>query len=125
MNNPLRSILKVRHAGAAALAVAAVAAVASPASAAPVSRSHHGKHATPAQAVSTQAAATPAAAPAAAPTFTSVISIGGYVFYNLTYAEAVDAYFAAVAAAPAGYTPPPVYSVSVNTTVSGTVEDGN
>lgn len=69
-------------------------------------------------------APTPAPAPAA-PTFTSVISIGGYVFYNLTYAEAVDAWFAAVAAAPAGYTPPPVYSVSVNTTVSGSVEDGN
>ena len=45
---------------------------------------------------------------------TSVISIGGYVFYNLTYAEAVEAYAAAVAAAPAGYTPPPVTSVSVD-----------
>ncbi len=64
-------------------------------------------------------AVTPAA-PVAAPTFTSVISIGGYVFYNLTYLEAVDAYAAAVAAAPAGYTPPPVTSVSVTTTVGGT-----
>ena len=54
-----------------------------------------------------------------------MISIGGYVFYNLTYLEAVDAWFAAVAAAPAGYTPPAVTSVSVNTTVSGTVENGN
>ena len=54
-----------------------------------------------------------------------MISIGGYVFYNLTYAEAVEAWAAAVAAAPAGYTPPTVYSVSVNTTVSGTVEDPN
>jgi Trk-type K+ transport system membrane component len=52
----------------------------------------------------------------------SVHSIGGYVFYNVSYAEAVDMYFAAVAAAPAGYTPPPVYSVSTTTTVSGTVE---
>jgi hypothetical protein len=34
-------------------------------------------------------------------------------------AEAVDAYAAAVAAAPAGYTPPPVTSVSVTSTVSG------
>ena len=52
---------------------------------------------------------------------TSVISIGGYVFYNLTYAEAAEAYAAAVAAAPDGYTPPPVTSVSVTTTVGGTV----
>ena len=36
---------------------------------------------------------TPAPAAAPAPAVTSVISIGGYVFYNLTYAEAVDAYF--------------------------------
>ena len=48
-----------------------------------------------------------------------MISIGGYVFYNLTLAEAYDAYAAAVAAAPAGYTPPPVTSVSVTSTVSG------
>jgi hypothetical protein len=59
----------------------------------------------------------PTPAPVATPTVTSVISIGGYVFYNLTYAEAVDAYAAAVAAAPAGYTPPPVTSVSVDVTV--------
>ena len=39
----------------------------------------------------------------------------------MTYLEAVDLWFAAVAAAPAGYTPPPVYSVSATTTVSGTV----
>ena len=50
-----------------------------------------------------------------------MISIGGYVFYNLTYLEAVEAYFAAVAAAPPGYTPPPVTSISVDTTVGGTV----
>ena len=43
----------------------------------------------------------------------------------MSYLDAVDAYFAAVAAAPAGYTPPPVTSVSVDTTVSGTVENGN
>jgi hypothetical protein len=64
-------------------------------------------------------AAVPAAAsaPIATPTVTSVISIGGYVFYNLTYVEAVEAYFAAVAAAPAGYSPPPVTSVSVDVSV--------
>ena len=66
-------------------------------------------------------AATPAPAPAPAPPVNSVISIGGYVFYNLSYAEAVAAYEAAVAAAPAGYTPPPVTSVSVTTTVGGQV----
>ena len=43
----------------------------------------------------------------------------------MTYLEAVELYFAAVAAAPASYTPPPVYSVSATTTVSGTVEGGN
>ena len=44
--------------------------------------------------------------------------IGGYVFYNLTYPEAVAAYEAAVAS---GATPPPpVTSVSVTTTVGGT-----
>ena len=73
------------------------------------------KPATAARAAPVRAAAAPA--PAAAPAVNSVISIGGYVFYNLTYAEAVDAYAAAVAAAPAGYTPPPVTSVSVTTTV--------
>jgi hypothetical protein len=68
------------------------------------------------------AAAGFAAETASAAPVSSVHSIGGYVFYNVTYAEAVDLYFAAVAAAPAGYTPPPVYSVSASTTVSGTVE---
>jgi hypothetical protein len=118
MNNPLP---KLRHLGAAALTVAAVAVVASPASAAGF-RSHHAKRAAAAPAVTTAAVAP---TPVAAPTVTSVISIGGYVFYNLTYAEAVDAWAAAVAAAPAGYVPPTVYSVSVNTTVSGDVENGN
>ena len=61
---------------------------------------------------------------ASAAPVSSVHSIGGYVFYDVTYAEAVDLYFAAVAAAPAGYTPPPVYSVSATTTVSGTVDGG-
>jgi hypothetical protein len=115
------SLLKARHAGVAALAVAAVSVAASPASAAVGARSHHARHAKSAPAVTTQAAPTTAAAPSV----TSVISIGGYVFYNLPYAEAVDAWAAAVAAAPAGYVPPTVYSVSVNTTVSGDVENGN
>ena len=54
-----------------------------------------------------------------------MIAIGGYVFYNVSYAEAVDLWYAAVAAAPAGYTPAPVTSISVDTTVSGTVDPGN
>lgn len=60
-------------------------------------------------------------APVATPVVSSVISIGGYVFYNLTMAEAFDAYLAAVAAAPAGYSPPPATSISVTTTVGGSV----
>jgi hypothetical protein len=125
MHSPLRSILKARRVAAVALTVAVVPfAAAGTASAASGARGHHSK-----RAVSTTAAATPAPAAAstttAAAPVTSVISIGGYVFYNLTYAEAVDAWVAAVAAAPAGYVPPTVYSVSVNTTVSGTVEDPN
>jgi hypothetical protein len=118
MNNSLRSILKARHAGIAALAVVVAAAAASPASA----RSHHAKRVISAPSLTTQATSTAAAA---TPSVTSVISIGGYVFYNLTYAEAVDAWAAAVAAAPAGYVPPTVYSVSVDTTVTGSVENGN
>jgi hypothetical protein len=129
MNTPLRSILKGRRVVAVALGLAVVPFAASTASASSHGRSDRGKHATQAAvtAAPAVAAATPAATPAStpAPSVTSVISIGGYVFYNLTYAEAVDAWYAAVAAAPAGYTPPTVYSVSVNTTVSGTVEDGN
>ena len=71
-------------------------------------------------------AATPVPATTPAPTapaaaVTSVISIGGYVFYNLTLEEAFAAYTAAVAAAPAGYTPPPVTSVSADMTVGGGV----
>src|SRR5690348_14964633 len=130
MNTPLRSILKAPRFAAVAIAVAVVPLVAGNASAATHGRTHQGKHAT-STSVAAAAPATVAAAPsaasttAAAPSVTSVIAIGGYVFYNLTYLEAVDAYFAAVAAAPAGYTPPPVTSVSVNTTVSGTVENGN
>jgi hypothetical protein len=125
MNNRLQSVLKGRRAAVVALAVAAVPFAASPASAATHGRWHHGKHAASAPAAAAPAAAAPAPATTPAPSVTSVISIGGYVFYNLTYAEAVDAWFAAVAAAPAGYVPPTVYSVSVDTTVSGTVENGN
>jgi hypothetical protein len=122
------SLLK-RALTALTLAAIAVPIAAGPADAAK-HRRHKAKHAVSktvkvkrvaakptASAVAAVPAAAPAPAPAAAPTFTSVISIGGYVFYNLTYAEAVDAYAAAVAAAPAGYTPPPVTSISVNTTV--------
>jgi hypothetical protein len=126
MTNPITAILKNRRVATVALAIAVVPFAASSASAASHVRGHGGKHATSATAAAAPVVATPAAAPApAAPSVTSVISIGGYVFYNLTYAEAVDAWYAAVAAAPAGYTPPTVYSVSVDTTVSGTVEDGD
>ena len=111
---------------ALALAIAIVPVAAAPADAAPKDRQKVKRVATkkkraaakPAAPVVTPApVATPA--PAATPAFTSVISIGGYVFYNLTYAEAVEAYLAAVAAAPAGYMPPPVTSVSVTSTVGG------
>ncbi len=113
------------------LAIALVPTVAGPADAASKRRKHKAnqtttktvapKRATPKR-TAPAATATPAVTPApvAAPTFTSVISIGGYVFYNLTYAEAAEAYAAAVAAAPAGYTPPPVTSVSVTTTIGST-----
>ena len=129
MNTPLRSILKARRVAAVAVAVAVLPFAAGNASAATHGRSHQGKHvtSTAVAAAPVAAATTTAAAPAAAaaPSVTSVIAIGGYVFYNMSYLDAVDAYFAAVAAAPAGYTPPPVTSISVDTTVSGTVENGN
>ena len=129
MNNSFRPLLNGRRLAAVALAVAVVPFAAGPASAASKGRSHHVKRATSAAVTAAPVVATTAVAPASAaapaPSVTSVISIGGYVFYNLTYAEAVDAWFAAVAAAPAGYVPPTVYSVSVSTTVSGTVGGGN
>lgn len=115
------SILKARRLAAVALAVAAVPFAANTASAAPKAKS--GKRATwsqPASAPAT-AAATTTSTTSSTPV-SSVHAIGGYVFYNVTYLEAVELYFAAVAAAPAGYTPPPVTSVSATTTVSGTVD---
>ena len=115
MNTPLS---KFRTAAAVvAVAVAAVPFAASTASAA--TKTTQGKRAT-----WTKAATTSTSTPTK-PAVTAVHAIGGYVFYNVTYLEAVELYFAAVAAAPAGYTPPPVTSVSVSTTVSGTVEGGN
>jgi hypothetical protein len=127
---PLHKVIKRSQLAALALALVVVPFAAGPADA---SSKHHrakAKHAvTKSKPVTAKRAAAkpvaPAAAPAPAPTpvpaatpaVNSVISIGGYVFYNLTYAEAVDAYAAAVAAAPTGYTPPPVTSVSVTTTV--------
>ena len=130
MNTPLRNVLKRGRLAALAIAVAVVPIAAGPADAATKHRRHKAKHATTKTVTHKRAAAKPAAtpvptaAPAATPAMTSVISIGGYVFYNLTYAEAVEAYAAAVAAAPAGYTPPPVTSVSVTTTVGGTAGNG-
>ncbi|RKQ86134.1 hypothetical protein C8N24_4144 [Solirubrobacter pauli] len=119
MNTKPRFTVKPRHLAAVALAVLAVPFAAGTASAAPVK----GKRATWTKAATTSpatAATTPAPTTSAA-TVTSVHAIGGYVFYNVTYLEAVELWAAAVAAAPAGYTPPPVYSVSATTTVSGTV----
>ena len=113
------SLIKPRRLAAVALSLAVIPFAANTASAAAKTRSDQGKPTT--TAVAAPAATTSSTATSSAPV-TSVIAIGGYVFYNMTYLEAVDAYFAAVAAAPAGYTPPPVTSVSVSTTVSGTVE---
>src|SRR4051794_8203834 len=118
--NTKRPALKVRRvATVAALALAVVPFAASTASAAP---KHRVKHLATTAAIAAPAAA--ATTTTAAPSVTSVIAIGGYVFYNVSYAEVVDLWLAAVAAAPAGYTPPPVTSVSVDTTITGTVEDG-
>jgi hypothetical protein len=111
--------LPLHRAALAALALALIPA--GPAQAA--SKHHHRHHAKrPAVKRVVAPAAAPVAAPqpaVPAPAVTSVISIGGYVFYNLTYAQAVEAYTAAVAAAPAGATPPAVTSVSATTTVGG------
>jgi hypothetical protein len=105
---------------ALALSVALVPVAAKPAGAA--TKKHHRHHPARTTRRPQRAAAetvTPAPAATPAPTVTSVISIGGYVFYNVTYAEAVQRYTALVAAAPAGATPPPVTSVSLTTTVGG------
>jgi hypothetical protein len=127
---PLTKVIKRSHLAALALALVVVPFAAGPADAATKHHRAKAKHAVtktvkakrvaakPAAPVAAPAPA-PVAAPAATPTVNSVISIGGYVFYNLTYAEAADAYAAAVAAAPAGYIPPPVTSVSVTTTIVG------
>ena len=120
------ALLTVRR-FAAVLVVAVVPFAASSASASAASKhhAHRSKHASaPAKTAKAPAPAT-IPAPTAAPSVTSVISIGGYVFYNLTYAEAVAAWQAAVAAAPPGYVPPTVTSISVNTTVGGTAQDPN
>jgi hypothetical protein len=108
---------------ALALAVAVLPVAAGTADAKPRSKTKRAKTTTVAKPRATAKPVAPVAtpAPAPAPAVTSVVSIGGYVFYNLTYAEAVEAYLAAVAAAPAGYTPPPVTSISVTTTVGGSV----
>jgi hypothetical protein len=120
----MNKIIKARRVAAVALAVAVVPFAASTASAAPHGHHHAKRVAKSVKAAMTSATTTSTPAPASAPV-TSVIAIGGYVFYNMTYLEAVEAWQAAVAAAPAGYTPPPVTSVSVSTTVGGTVDPGN
>jgi len=136
VNSPLRTVLNRSQIAAVALAVAIVPVAAGPADAASKHRRHKTKRAAKTTTVTPKRAAVKPAAPPAAPVpaatpapaapqaVTSVISIGGYVFYNLTYAEAVEAYAAAVARAPAGYTPPPVTSVSVTITVGGTAGNG-
>jgi hypothetical protein len=125
VKTPLRTLI-----ASLALTVAVAPALAGPADAASKHRSKKPKRAvvvakvaSPKKPVAARpaAAATPAPATTARPAVTSVISIGGYVFYNVTYAEAVEAYAAAVAAAPPGYTPPPVTSISVDVPVGGTV----
>ena len=120
---PLGTFLQRGRPAALALALAFVFPVAAGTADAAPKRDHKAKRAKTKPVTPKLAIAKPTPAPAAtpAPAVTSVISIGGYVFYNLTYAEAFDAYAAAVAAAPAGYTPPPVTSISVTTTVGGTV----
>ena len=135
------TVIKRSGAMALAVAVALVTVTAGPADAAAKHRRHKAKRTPAAKVVKRTVAKKPTARPVVASTpaptstpspvatptpapdrgFTSVISIGGYVFYNLTYLEAVEAYFAAVAAAPPGYTPPPVTSISVGTTIGGTV----
>ena len=123
----INHISKARRVAAVALAVAVVPFAAGTASAAPVKT--HGKRATwtkasttPTTSAATTTASTTSSTTAPA-TVTAVHAIGGYVFYNVSYLEAVNLYFAAVAAAPAGYTPPPVTSISATTTVSGTVTE--
>ena len=91
-------IFKRARLAALALAVAIVPLTAGPADAASKHRRAKAKRTatvTVKRVVTKPAApvATPAPAAAPAPAVTSVISIGGYVFYNLTYAEAVEAYF--------------------------------
>lgn len=120
MSSPLRIVLTRGHLAALALAVALVPVAAGPADADAKPRRQKTKRTVPKKVTPKRVApktATPAPAPAPAPAVNSVISIGGYVFYNLTLAEAFEAYTAAVAAAPAGTSPPPVTSVSVSTTV--------
>lgn len=115
MNNHLS---KARRVAVVALAVAVVPFAASTASAATTT----GKRATWTKASTTPATTAAATTTTQAPV-TAIHAIGGYVFVNVTYLEAVELYFKAVAAAPAGYTPPPVTSISATTTVSGTVTD--
>jgi hypothetical protein len=121
MNSP---IIKFRRTAAVALAVAFVPFAASTASAAPKGKRATWTKAAAATTATTATTSTTTAATTASAPVTSVHAIGGYVFYNVSYAEAVELWLAAVAAAPAGYTPPPVTSVSVTTTVGGTVEGG-
>jgi hypothetical protein len=110
---------------ALALAVALVPVGARPADAAiNKHRRHHTAHTSARPTVRATAqpvVSSPTPAPAPTPaTTSSVIAIGGYVFYDLTYAQAVAAYQALVAAAPPGSAPPAVTSVSVTTTAGGT-----
>lgn len=113
-------ISKARRFAAVALAVAVVPFAASTASAATTTK--QGKRATWTK-TSTTPATTAAATTTTQAPVTAIHAIGGYIFVNVTYLEAVELYFKAVAAAPAGYTPPPVTSISATTTVSGTVTE--
>src|SRR5262245_50002887 len=114
--------IRIRLAAAAG-ALGAVALTAGPAVAAAPHhhKRHHAKKSTTSRTVIRPAEApAPAPAPApAAPAVTSVISIGGYVFYNVSYTDAVNAYNAAVAAGTPPQAPAGTNSVSVTTTVGG------
>jgi hypothetical protein len=119
------SLLNRGRIAALALAIATVPLVAGPAAAAPKKPKRVATKTVAKKKKRTAKPAVPAPVatptPAATPAVTSVISIGGYVFYNLTLEQAYAAYAAAVAAAPAGSAPPPVTSISVATTVGGDV----
>lgn len=60
------------------------------------------------------------------PGISSMASFDGYVFLGYSYIDAANYWYDKIYKSPCGYkAQPPVYSVSVQTTVSGTVPGGN